>query len=471
MGIKSRLRSIMFPTQRYFDSSMKKLHRHFKNEDKALSDILKATNNLSGRQDLILEKLSRCESELKRIEQSVRILEASHEYANLEYLALKKSKILLAGWYGASNCGDELMMRSILKCFSGKGARIAVMLWNDPCYDAGDLPGFVDIIHYPRSIWHLEQLANQFDVLVWGGGAILDDKQYTDDPHNFNTGNLFVRLSEAMLNRGKKVFALGLSSNSTFSSQEYIRRMQNIVSQSAFFSLRDGYSLQALEQAGVDVSHVSLCEDVVFADSDLNKARDFVHQRQSDIGGARYKVGIVFLCFNENKEHNRSLLESLSTYLKGRFADFEIELIPFYGRNNSDLAYLRQLKQSLGSPEWLSIGRYSTNLLGNSLLDCDATINYRYHAALISGTVGIRSIFVCQDSHPHYPNKIAHLADLFQYRDNTVNISDFDSASFDTYFEKLLPEGSRPSLDVGLLSRSHEWLVEQCDIIHKAALA
>lgn len=39
-------------------------------------------------------------------------------YCNLEYLSLNSEcigrLILLAGWYGASNCGDELMMRTML---------------------------------------------------------------------------------------------------------------------------------------------------------------------------------------------------------------------------------------------------------------------------------------------------------------------------------------------------------------------
>ena len=39
-------------------------------------------------------------------------------YCHLEYLSLNREfvgrRILLAGWYGAINCGDELMMRMML---------------------------------------------------------------------------------------------------------------------------------------------------------------------------------------------------------------------------------------------------------------------------------------------------------------------------------------------------------------------
>ena len=138
-------------------------------------------------------------------------------YVNMEYfakLAQSSADILVAGWYGAENFGDELMLRTLLDYFPQDSLnRVAVLLWDNFYYPADLLDSRVTILHYPRSTWELQQLADHFSVLVWGGGAIIDDKQFDDDPNNTKTGNLFIRLSKLMLARGKSVYSLALSTN------------------------------------------------------------------------------------------------------------------------------------------------------------------------------------------------------------------------------------------------------------------
>ena len=260
MGIRSYIRSIMPPTQRHFDASLLQLHQSLKNGVDELSAVRKTLDESLQNQAMLLERLSQSEDRFRELSESVRYLRSSHEYVNLEYLSLSsrepENRILLAGWYGASNCGDELMMRSVLKSFNGKNVRVSVLLWNDPYYVPDNLPEYVDLVHYPQSRWHLDQLADYYDALVWGGGAILDDTQYTSDPYNYNTGNLFILLTEAMLNRGKKVYSLGLSSNISLSDREYLKKLQRIIFDSSCFSLRDENSFRTLERANLDVSRV-----------------------------------------------------------------------------------------------------------------------------------------------------------------------------------------------------------------------
>lgn len=475
MGIRLRLRSIMPPTLRYFDSTVGRFRDHISAERVQLEHNLEQSPSLASVKDgqrAMREELIRINQTTAELKEAVASLRAALEYSDPEYLSLavrkKKSKILLAGWYGADNCGDELMMRSILKHFEGKGVRVSVLLWDDPYYDAQKLPGFVDVIHYPRSIWNLAQLAESFDVLIWGGGAILDDNQYTDDPYNFNTGNLFIRLSNAMLDRSKRVYALGLSSNVSIVSGAYVEKLNRIVAESSCFSLRDEYSLRVLETAGVDCSRIKLCEDVVFADRDLNKAIELSSLYRNDASRSLFKVGVVLLCFDEYAEHNATLLNALSEYLSSKVSAFEIVLIPFYEYRRFDSAYLSALKERTGSPEWLSVVNYSSDLVSNPLLACDAAVCYRYHAALIAGVVGMPSLFVCQDTHPHYPNKIAHLADLFGYAENTVNMSCFDEGSFDVYFGKILPGTAAPKLDPRVIAESYNWIEGICQEVCQA---
>lgn len=257
MTIKSSIKPILPPTERAFTSRVNDLERRI----------------------IELERINQiqCEqiSELKLIQE--RCLETSR-YTNLEYIGALSTyvtsaskKILIAGWYGASNFGDDLMLKTLLERFSKSMLHnITVLLWDDPFFDRLELPLAVNTIHYPKTTQQIEQLANVFDMIVWGGGAILDDRQFDNNPNNYSTGNLFIRLNLSAIAKGKQVWCLGLSANDRYQNAGYLSLLQKIINGSMHFSLRDRFSLQQLESNGIDCSNITLCNDIAFASKELS---------------------------------------------------------------------------------------------------------------------------------------------------------------------------------------------------------
>lgn len=111
----------------------------------------------------------------------------AQRYANAEYLRLAQDRtssgekrILVAGWYGAGNLGDELILRAVLSQLPEKApGRTTVLLWDNPTYERLSLDLRVNTIHYPTTTWQLETLANAFDIVVLGGGAGGRTKSWT----------------------------------------------------------------------------------------------------------------------------------------------------------------------------------------------------------------------------------------------------------------------------------------------------
>lgn len=458
MGIKDRFRALFPPTNRLFCSSIEALGSEL-NQIKMRQDEL--TNQLSEMQlnlskissntDLILEVKTKCDE-----------IRSDLEYCNLEYLSKfvqnrTAPRVLIAGWYGASNCGDELMLRAVLSHFDSRGMRVSVLLWDDPNYDIFTLPPFVDVVHYPSSIWHIDQIADAFDAVIWGGGAILDENQFSSNPRNFNTGNLFVRLSVAMLNRGKKVYSLGLSSNKELRSARYLSELNRIICESEYFSLRDEYSFRSLESAGICMDDVDLCEDVVFADKAIPNLS--LSRGAND----RFRLGVVFICLDSYMEHNELVLKALLKYVAQHNIRCAIDLIPFHDYKQFDSHWLSILKERVGSPDNVKVMHYSSSIEDNAILCCDAAICYRYHAALLAGLVGIPSLLVSNRNHPHYPNKMLHLADLFDYRDHVVDMSDCSSEQLDEQFGKLFFAQRAPEIPADLTVQARKWLSGLCD--------
>lgn len=354
------------------------------------------------------------------------------------------------------------MMRSVMQHFDNSDVRVSVLLWDDPDYDFSRLPKKADQIHYPHSLWELRQLSEYFDVLVWGGGAIIDEHQFSHDPKNCNTGNLLIWLSEEMLKRDKAVYAIGLSANDTLGTDtEYSRRLNNIVCNACHVSLRDVYSRNVLSSAGVDVSRVELCEDVVFGNRHI-----CVHDAREANGGL-FTVGVVFMMGDLTREHNKRMLPHLIERLQEQYGEgYRLLLIPFYNYWKFDVSLLAELCDELKVPEQVEIARYSDELESLALLDCDAVVAYRYHACLAAAAAHIPTLFMCVDGHPHYRNKMQHIAELFGMEKGLLMSSTcLDDGSFDQGFSSLLAGSMIPQIPDGLFEKTARFLDRICNAI------
>lgn len=465
MSVQSDLRSVMPTTTRNFE------HRIAEVQQRVDETSDRTFARLDEVQRSVETIVDRVQPQLIAHEQRLADLQARFDkpgYCNLEYLSLDRSyagrKILLCGWYGASNCGDEMMMKSVLQHFDGLDARVYVLLWDDFDYDFGRLPFNAFAVHYPRSLWDIRQLADFFDAVVWGGGAIIDEHQFSAEPTNINTGNLLVRLSEEMLKRGKDVFALGLSANDSLEpGTEFVRRLGRVVEGSRHFSLRDEYSRDVLESAGIAVENVSLCEDLVFGNRQIGRPQEV------DSPDHVFTVGAVLMTGDVTREHNRLVLPRMLSLLGERFGDrFKLRLIPFYNYWGFDSNLLRELVDDLGVSDKVEIVQYTDSLSEMPIYDCDAVVAYRYHACVVAASSDIPTLFVCVDRHPHYRNKMRHVAELFRSSDNFLLCSTcLDDGTFDERFTRMFDEPLRPTVPEGIFASMSSYLDQICQMIVK----
>ena len=439
----------------------------------ALRNILPSTNrNFEERMDCSDRMMRQIKHEnqmlryaVEKLTCEVNDLRKRHRYFNGEYLSLhatEKNKILIAGWYGADNLGDELMLRSVLEHFpSDYLDRVYVLLWDNELYERSGLDYRCNVIHYPPSVWDLEILADSFDAVVWGGGAILDDSQYNNDPYNFNTGNLFIRLSEQMLAKGKRVYALGLSTNAVLGSESYIQHLSRIISSACVFSLRDPYSLETLKHAGVDCSNVTLCEDLVFAYSDIHQLGDRNNMKHKPV------LGVVLLCTEDSYSDNLSILSVLTKSELLSKEGYEISLIPFLGEGSSDEKYYQRLIDELPETEIpIRVKKYFPSLKESPLLECSLVVSSKYHASLISDIARIPNISIWSEAHPHYRNKMTHLSEIAGVPQTLLSLSEARKGSvMEDALSSLLGPSAVPFVSRDFLERQSDWLKGICDNI------
>lgn len=235
-------------------------------------------------------------------------------------------RVLIVGWYGVQNFGDELMLKCMINRYKTasfiekKKYEISVLLEKNAAYRFSNISEDVRCFYPPETELDLSLTCSYFDELVLGGGAHIDDKEiksFDFIPY------LIVRLSLGFLRLGKKVRWVAVSSNETLVNRKYIESLRLIAEGATSFSVRDSYSLAVLEKAGI--GNVSLDRDIAF---DVEKE---VKRKE--------KIVIITFVGFVNEEILRKVAEDLFGFFEGRLRGGELWrlcFLPFYLERSAD---------------------------------------------------------------------------------------------------------------------------------------
>ena len=357
----------------------------------------------------------------KRIEERFDYIDArlkKGDFLSLEYLSLeKKPKILVCGFYGARNLGDELMLQSILSFFNENNTRVTILLSDNYDFDASVYAPH-DVIHYPKCSSDILALSNHFDVVIWGGGAHLDDFNYRFNCGATSLSYVLNKLSMAVIKKGGDVVVLGVSSNKEISNSDYIKDLQFIIDHSKYFSLRDTNSMNTLKNAGIKVDGVRVIDDLAI---NLLRERSEVKKDES-----RMTIGLVYILTEETYKKLGNFTKCLIDQIKKETEkEVDIRMIPFYDYcDNDEKWFAKIIKECHLDENAVVVAKYSDTMddLINVIEKCDVVISMRYHATLIAANLGINTVSLdYSDAHRHYYNKINYIKE--KYRRDLVNSS------------------------------------------------
>lgn len=223
----------------------------------------------------------------------------------------KKHKVLICGFFGAKNLGDELMLQTMIREINKVGNfKITVMLCDNPEIDITQY-GKCEFIHYPTNVMDYNKLAIEYDSLIFSGGALLDDIDYKSK-NEITLGKILVNLSMRFIAFEKRVMLYGLSTNSELKNKEFIEKLNYIVNNSTYFSLRDINSLEVLKKSKINVEKVKIVEDIVWA-NEFNKVTINEEKNVQKI-----KIGISYVDYNNNIEELIQLTRNIYKYLDNR---------------------------------------------------------------------------------------------------------------------------------------------------------
>lgn len=402
-----------------------------KNKYKKVKKILAFDYEIAqGKVDTLIEKVNNLEKINNRLEQNIAELEikindvnkliseinkSNSNLLNFESLRIinetktGKKKILICGFYGAVNLGDELMLLTLLKEIDIEKYDVTLMLCDNPQADLTQY-GKCNIIHYPTNTLEFNILANYYDCLIFGGGALIDDIQYNENGH-ISLSKILIDMTTQFITFNKKTILYGLSTNKEINDLDFIRKLSFLVENCTYFSLRDTHSIETLKKCGIETSKIHLVDDIVFANNYMitnNNSRD-------------YKIGMIFICTHETEKQVEKYIKTIIDYLKSNNKKYTISLIPFYNYNNNDEVCFKRIIANIKDKN-INVLSMPKNMeeLQKVFNEYNYFVSMRYHATLIANLMNKKVLNIIYSKHRHYENKMKYIYDHYKFEENSI---------------------------------------------------
>lgn len=431
-------------------SKIKKLinnYRYVVNFCKENSEQVKIIKeNVLDTQKLLKNEFEILNFKVNKLEFNYNELNCNFKYSNLEFLTLDNSikdmKLLIVGFYGAPNLGDELMLETLLlklKNFNSN-INVTIMLCENSKFDITKYPG-VKILHYPKSILDLNVISDYFDCVIFGGGALLDDSDFDFYNNQLSLGNVLINLSLRMIAFNKKVILYGLSCASSINNSEYISKLNFIVENCTYISLRDENSKKVLEKIGIKTTKILTVNDIVFANQNL-----YFKKEKKLNASTSCNIGIIYVCSDNIAELYNFTKRIISKFCK-KYKKVHISLIPFYEFNDNDTNFYKKLINKLNYED-ISILKMPKDFaeLTSVFENYEYIISMRYHATLIANSLGKKVLNLKYDLHRHYNNKIDYLYKRYNFQNYELLYSQMNKKISDKVFNEFI--NGKPSKNI-----------------------
>lgn len=300
-------------------------------------------------------------------------------------LGLSRIRVLLAGYYGFGNTGDEAILTATIKAVSNRvgDAQIMVLSGN---------PEATAEQHRVHSLNRMSPIdvirgLRWCDIVVFGGGSLLQDSTSVRSVFYYST---FLLLSRLM---GKRilVYANGIGPLRTRIGRAVARIALNAASR---ITLRDPESLEELRRLGVP-HPAEVTADPVFMlePSSRDRARDLLARRGFDPDSK-----IVWLSLRNIKAPDWFYSELCQSILQMRQNGYNPAFILMQQRDANSYAMINSyLADHCQEPIMLIDGLVPEDVLAVLGLG-EACIGLRLHALIMSARAGVPCLGIEIDS-------------------------------------------------------------------------
>ncbi len=281
--------------------------------------------------------------------------------------------ILLAGYYGFGNLGDEAILQMFLKHFKdSKNINDIVVLSGNP-EETSEKYDVKSINRY--SIRSIIKHMSKSDALVFGGGSLLQDVTSKRSIYYY----LFLILAAKVMHKKIVLLSQGIGPIIHKSNFKYASK---ILKKADIITVRDKMSMDILKLMNIEDSKVKFSADPVIG-LDFNNEAKLEKQKTR-------------VCFTLRNWKNVELTDEICKVVeKLHNNDIECVFICFY--YNMDLPLLDELEEKLGNKAIFIKNRLSTQETMEIIKSVDLLVGIRLHALILSASANVPFIALSYD--------------------------------------------------------------------------
>jgi polysaccharide pyruvyl transferase CsaB len=286
-------------------------------------------------------------------------------------------RIVISGYYGFGNTGDEAVLAGMLATFSQLALNFEItVLSADPDRTIVEHPG-VDSVHR-YSIPSVIKAMRRADLVVSGGGSLLQDVTSARSAKYY----LFILKLAQFLRRPTMIYAQGIG---PLERQGIRRSVARVLNRSKLITVRDSDSRTLLESIGVIKPPVYITADPSFLiEPDIEAAGDLIDKH--GLSGKEL-IGVALRPWMGDKW--------LSTAIEGiSGACEELGVIPVTIPMQESEDF--EVSKSLSTGMMLS-GAGNARMIKGIIAQCGLLVGMRLHSLIFASDVGVACVPIAYD--------------------------------------------------------------------------
>lgn len=293
-------------------------------------------------------------------------------------------KVLISGYYGFGNAGDEAILETLSARFLKSGVTAEVLSANPEktqktygikAYKRFNLP---EIIKAVRSC----------DAVISGGGSLFQDVTSSVSLYYY----LAIVLIAQMLGKEVFVFSQGIGPL----NKQFNRRMcAGIINKVKGISVRDELSLEELARLGINKPKQVLTTDPVYMLEPASKdaGKKILEEAGVDLS-KKLKVGIAARSWDSNKNS----IVQIAEMVDGLIEDFDAEVVLFPFHYPRDLDFANKIAERTCRKPCILKEEYKPSGIMSAIGLMDINIGIRLHALIFSVCMNVPVIGITYDT-------------------------------------------------------------------------
>ncbi len=299
----------------------------------------------------------------------------------------KVKKIIISGYYGFGNSGDEAVLHSILLALREEGKKNQIVI--DPVVLSID-PQATERMHQVKSVHRLSLMKiikciRESDGLISGGGSMLQDiTGLRTIPYYLG----IIKLAQ-ILGKPTFIYSQGMGPIRHTSYYPLIRHTFN---RSQYISVRDSDSVDLIQKIGVRVNNIYIVSDPVMGlPLKTEEEKSFSPELNIPV------IGISVRLWHPQQQDLDQITESLKLILQKR--NVHLRFLPFHPQD--DITASHYIMERLGPQYKDQISMASDALYPNEMLEqvasCDLMIGMRLHSLIYAASYYIPMMGISYD--------------------------------------------------------------------------